>query len=51
MSTNQPSENLPQCPACGTPMLLIGELPRVMDRPWVAVFRCKQCDAILTQGE
>lgn len=49
MQISTPPDMPPRCPKCDASMTCIGELPSVIDRPFVAVFRCKQCNAIVTQ--
>ena len=39
----------PYCPLCAAPMACIGELPKIIARPWVEVFRCTCCTHVLTR--
>jgi hypothetical protein len=49
MTTSKLSADTPRCPNCMQPMVLVGSLPGIIDRPGIEVFRCPRCNAIITR--
>jgi uncharacterized protein with PIN domain len=49
MASSKLTDDSPRCPHCDAPLIHIGNLPGISDRPGVEVFRCPHCNAVITR--